>query len=52
MARRKLNKKVALLGSLALIFVVLVGTWIILRMSQNPEKFIKDGDGSFCSKRL
>ena len=50
MARSRLNKKVALLGSVALVVVVLAVTWIILRMSQNPEKFIKDGEKAFMAK--
>jgi len=44
MAKKRLNKKVALIGSAAFIFVVLAAIAIILYLSQDPQKFIKDGD--------
>ena len=44
MARKRLNKKVALIGSLVFAFVVLAAIGVILRLSRDPEKFIKDGD--------
>ena len=36
MAKRRLNKKVALIGSAVLVVVLLGAIWIILRMSQDP----------------
>ena len=44
MARKRLNKKVALIGSVVFVFLVLVVVAGILYLSQAPEKFIKDGD--------
>ena len=47
MARKKLNKKVALIGSAVFIFAALAIIGIILRLSRDPDKFIQDGDTAF-----
>ncbi len=44
MAKRRLNKKVALVGSAVFLVLVLVAIVVILRLSQDPEKFVRDGD--------
>ncbi len=44
MARKRLNKKVAIIGSATFIFVLVLIIGVILYLSQDPEKFIKDGD--------
>ncbi len=44
MARKKLNKKVVIIGLLALVFIAVCGIVVILRLSQGADKFIKDGD--------
>jgi len=46
MAKKRLNKKVALIGSAVFVFLVLVAIGVILHLSQDPEKFIKDGDSA------
>ncbi|MBW8001983.1 MAG: tetratricopeptide repeat protein [Planctomycetes bacterium] len=43
MARKKLNKKVAILGSGAIVFILVLIIGAILYLSQSPDKFIKDG---------
>jgi tetratricopeptide (TPR) repeat protein len=44
MAKRRLNKKVALVGSAVFLIFVLVAIVVILRLSQDPEKLVRDGD--------
>ena len=44
MAKRRLNKKVALVGSAVFLILVLVAIVVILRLSQDPEKLVRDGD--------
>ncbi|MHC4739113.1 MAG: tetratricopeptide repeat protein [Planctomycetota bacterium] len=44
MARKKLNKKVALIGSAIFILLVMAAILLFLRFSGDPQKFMKDGD--------
>ena len=44
MARKRLNKKVALIGSAVLAFVIILAIGAFLYLSRDPRKFIKDGD--------
>lgn len=44
MARKRLNKKVALIGSLFLAIVALAVIWLFLNWTKDPEPFIKDGN--------
>jgi len=44
MARKRLNKKVAFVGSVVLALFVLAGIVLILHFFGGPEKFIEDGD--------
>ncbi len=50
MARKQLNKKVALVGSAVFVLVVLAAIAVFLRLSQKPDKFIKDGDAALLVK--
>ena len=52
MAKKRLNKKVALVGSLLFAFLVVVAIGAILYLSRNPEKFIKDGDEAVTAAKL
>jgi tetratricopeptide (TPR) repeat protein len=51
MARRRLNKKVALIGSVVFVFLVLGSILIFLYLSRDPQKFIKDGDAAIKAAR-
>jgi tetratricopeptide (TPR) repeat protein len=51
MARRRLNKKVALIGSVIFVFLTLSAILLFLYLSRDPEKFIKDGDESLAAAR-
>lgn len=52
MAKKKLNKKVAIIGSAIFILLVLAAIGVVLRLSQNPQKFIEDGDASRLAAQL
>ncbi len=49
MARRRLNKKVALIGSVVFVFLVLGAILLFLYLSRDPQKFIKDGDSAIAA---
>ena len=51
MAKKRLNKKVALIGSVAIAFLALVVILLFLRWAQKPEPFIKDGDAAVKAAR-
>ncbi len=46
MARRRLNKKVALMGSMVFLLLALGAVVVILKLSRNPAQFIADGDAA------
>jgi len=46
MARRRLNKKVALIGSTVFLLLALGAVVVILKLSRNPGQFIADGDAA------
>jgi len=46
MAKRRLNKKVALIGSVVFVFLILGAILLFLHLSRDPQKFIKDGDAA------
>lgn len=50
MAKKKLNKKIAIVGSVVLVIFLVIGIYGILRYTQGPEKFIEDGDAAFKAK--
>ncbi len=51
MARRRLNKKVALIGSVVFVFFILGVILLFLYFSRDPQKFIKDGDAALATAR-
>jgi len=50
MAKRRLNKKVALVGSMIFIVVVLGAILAILYLSRDPVKFVTEGDAAWQAK--
>ncbi len=51
MAKKRLNKKVALIGSGVFVLLVLVAIGVVLHLSGDPEKFIKKGDEALQTAR-
>lgn len=51
MAKKRLNKKVALIGSALFVLLILVAIVVILRLSGDPEKLIRDGDAMIIAAR-
>lgn len=51
MAKKRLNKKVALIGSAIFVLLVLGGIVVMLHLSRDPEKFVKDGDAEVQAAR-
>jgi len=49
MAKRRLNKNVALIGSAVFVFMILAVIGGILILSQDPAKFIEDGDAAMAA---
>jgi tetratricopeptide (TPR) repeat protein len=50
MAKKRLNKKVAIIGSIVFVFLVLVIVAFLLWKSRDPDKFIADGDSAIQTK--
>jgi len=50
MAKRRLNKKVALIGSTILVLVVVGAIWVILGLSKNPQKFVAEAEAALLAK--
>jgi len=46
MAKKRLNKKVALTGSVVLVLVAVLAIAVFLHLSRDPDKFIKDADAA------
>jgi len=51
MAKKILNKKVALIGSAVFVFLLLAAIGVVLRLSQDPEEFIKDAEAALKAAR-
>lgn len=51
MARKRLNKKVALIGSVVFVFLMLGAILLFLYLSRDPDKFIEDGDAAVKAAR-
>jgi len=51
MINRKLNKKVALIGSVISVFIALGAIFIILQLSGDPKEFIKDAEDALQAAR-
>ncbi len=50
MARKRLNKKVAIIGSMVFLIFVLAVIVAFLRYGQDPDEFIKNGDKAWLAK--
>jgi len=50
MAKKRLNKKVALIGSVVFLFLVLGAILLFLNWGRDPEKFVKDGDAALLAE--
>lgn len=48
MARRRLNKKVALMGSTVFLILALLAVVVILRLTRDPAQFLADGDAAWA----
>jgi len=51
MAKKRLNRKLALIGFIIFVFVAIVAIVGLLYVSRDPHKFIKDGDAAVESAR-
>ncbi|MEN6578778.1 MAG: tetratricopeptide repeat protein [Phycisphaerales bacterium] len=49
MARRRLNKKVALMGTAVSLLLVMAAVFVILRLNRDPAPFIADGDTAWAA---
>ena len=50
MAKRRLNKKIAFIGSLVLVVFLGAAVVVILTLSRDPQKFIDKGDAALAAK--
>ncbi|MHC4221336.1 MAG: tetratricopeptide repeat protein, partial [Planctomycetota bacterium] len=50
MAKKRLNRKVALIGSAVILLLIFAAIAVILQLNRDPEKFIKDGDTALAAK--
>jgi len=48
--RRRLNKKVALLGTTVFLVFALAAVMVILRLNRNPASYIADGDAAWAAR--
>lgn len=48
MARKRLNKKVAIVGSLVVAVLLLGCVLVLLRFTQNPAQYVRQGDEAFA----
>jgi len=48
--RRRLNKKVALIGTTVLLVFALAAVLVILRLTRNPATYVADGDAACAAK--
>jgi len=51
MARKRLNKKVAIIGSVVFALLIITSIAVVLYLGRNPEDFIKDGDAAWKRAR-
>ena len=51
MAKKRLNRKLAVIGFVIFVLVAIVAIVGLLHLSRNPYKFIKDGDAAIASAR-
>jgi len=50
MAKKRLNKKVAIIGSIVAALVILAAIVVILRLVETPDKFLRDADVALAAK--
>ncbi|HNS19485.1 MAG TPA: tetratricopeptide repeat protein [Sedimentisphaerales bacterium] len=50
MARRRLNKKVALLGTAVSLLLVMAAVFVLLRLNRDPGPFIADGEAAWAAR--
>ncbi len=50
MARRRLNKKVALMGSTVFLILAMLAVVVILRLTRDPAHFVADGDAAWAAQ--
>jgi tetratricopeptide (TPR) repeat protein len=50
MARRRLNKKIALMGTTVLLLLVMMAVFIFFRLNRDPAPLIVDGDAAWAAK--
>jgi tetratricopeptide (TPR) repeat protein len=50
MAKKRLNKKVAIIGSIVFLLFVLAIMAVFFHLDRDPDKFIKDGDAAWLAK--
>ncbi len=50
MARRRLNKKVALMGTAVSLLLVMAAVFVFLRLNRDPAPFIADGDAAWAAQ--
>lgn len=50
MARRRLNKKVALMGTTVLVLLVMLVVFVFLHLNRDPAPLIADGDAAWTAK--
>lgn len=50
MARRRLNKKVALMGSTVFLILAMLAVVVILRLTRDPAQFLADGDAAWAAQ--
>lgn len=50
MARRRLNKKVALMGGTVFLLLAMMAVFVILRLNRDPAPLIADGDAAWAAK--
>jgi tetratricopeptide (TPR) repeat protein len=51
MAKKRLNKKVALIGFIFFMFAGIAAIGLFFHLSKNPQKFLKDGDAAIALAR-
>ena len=49
MGMRRLNKKVAFIGSAVVVFLLLAAIAVVLRLGQDPEEYIRDGEAALAA---
>jgi len=49
MAMRRLNKKVAFIGSAVVVFLLLAAIAVVLRLGRDPKEYIRDGEAALTA---